>query len=456
MRDQNRQYWLKSGTFTLIVNMQALLFGFGGFYLLVHILDKHEFGVWTLFVATTAILEMIRSGLVQNALIQFLAANKKEDHADIISAASALTVLLMAGCIVVNIFMAGYLARLWHFPALAGMFYIYSIVYVLQGMLALFQWIEQARLSFKGILISTTIRQAGFFGYLVYCYSADRVPSLNELVYVMGFFAMAAAITQYFFVSEDVVFQFNVKTEWVKKMFNYGKYVLATSIGGIITNTVNQMMLGTMMSPDAAGVYNVAIRITNLADLPTNALGTIVFPQSSKRFTAQGHEAGKYLYEKSVGTLLALLVPFVLIIFLFPGFVIHLIAGGKYADAIPLIRITALCCLFNPFSRMFGTILDSIGKTQYNFVVVILFLTFEVLMNYLMIRTSGLMGAIYATLIANGVFFVVMQIILRKELKVNIFHTVTYALRFYPEFWSTYVMPVLGKGRETKSAADQL
>ena len=160
MRDQNRQYWLKSGTFTLIVNMQALLFGFGGFYLLVHILDKDQFGVWTLFIATTAILEMIRTGLVQNALIQFLSANKTTDHADIISAASALTLFLMAVCIIVNILIAGPLSRIWHYPGLAGMFYIYSVVYVLQGMLALFQWIEQARLSFKGILISTTIRQA--------------------------------------------------------------------------------------------------------------------------------------------------------------------------------------------------------------------------------------------------------------------------------------------------------
>ena len=48
------------------------------------------------------------------------------------------------------------------------------------------------------------------------------------------------------------------------------------------------MMLGTMISPDAAGTYNVAIRIFNLTDIPTNALGAIVFPQSAKRFAEQG------------------------------------------------------------------------------------------------------------------------------------------------------------------------
>jgi O-antigen/teichoic acid export membrane protein len=114
-------------------------------------------------------------------------------------------------------------------------------------------------------------------------------------------------------------------------------------------------------------------------------------------------------------------------------------------DAIPLIRITILTCLFNPFARLFGTILDSIGKTRYNFLVIVFFLSFEIILNYFMIRRQGLMGAIYATLIADIVFFIVMQVILRRELRVNIFHTFIYAFRFYPEFWNMYVRPVFRK-----------
>ena len=445
MKDPNRHYWLRSGSNTMILNTQALLFGFGGFYLLVHILDKHHFGIWALFIATVTIFEMVRSGLVQNALIQFLSSNREEEHAEILSASFVLSSLITVICIGINIAIAGFLAKLWHYPLLANMFYLYSIVYIMQSILTQFQWIEQARLSFKGILYSTTLKQAGFFGYLLYCFFTHFSPSLNSLIYVTGFFTLAGAVLQYFFVRQYLSFHFTYRFGRIKKMFHYGKYVLASSISGIVTNTLNQMMLGTLMSPDTAGVYNVAVKISNLADLPTNALGTIVFPQSSKRFAGQGKEASKYLYEKSVGTLLALLIPFVLILFLFPSFVIHVIAGGRYSDAIPLIRITALTCLFSPFSRLFGTILDSIGKTQYNFLVVILFLSFEVVLNYFMIRRQGLMGAIYATFIANVIFFGVMQVILRRELRVNVLNTFVYAFRFYPEFWKMYLKPVFGK-----------
>jgi O-antigen/teichoic acid export membrane protein len=445
MKDQNRQYWLKSGSYTLMLNIQSLLFGFGGFYLLVHILDKHHFGVWALFVATVTIFEMVRNGLVQNALIQFLSFHKEEDHAEILSASFVLGGLIMILCIGVNIAIAGFLSRLWHYPQLASMFYLYSIVYILQGFLAQFQWIEQARLSFKGILYSTTLRQAGFFGYLVYCFFTHYTPTLVRLIYVTGFFTLAGAMLQYIYVRRYLSFPFTYRLSWITKMFHYGKYVLATSISGIITNTVNQMMLGTLMSPDAAGVYNVAIKITNLADIPTNALGTIVFPQSSKRFASEGREASKYLYEKSVGSLLALLIPFVVVFFLFPSFVVRVIAGGKYADAVPLIQITMLTCIFNPFARLFGTILDSIGKTRYNFYVIVFFLISEIVLNYFMIRQMGLMGAIYATLIANIIFFGVMQVILRRELRVNLLHVFVYASRFYPEFWKTYVKPAFSR-----------
>ncbi len=60
---EHKLYWLKSGSYNMVLNIQALLFGFGGFYLLVRMLDKHHYGIWTLFVAITTIFEMARNGL---------------------------------------------------------------------------------------------------------------------------------------------------------------------------------------------------------------------------------------------------------------------------------------------------------------------------------------------------------------------------------------------------------
>jgi lipopolysaccharide exporter len=440
-----KHYWLKSGSYNMILNIQGLLFGFGGFYLLVRMLDKHHYGIWTLFVAITTIFEMARNGLIQNALIKFLSEGKEEDKPKIISASFVLSGILMLVCILLNISLAGYFSRLWHFPELVNMFLMFNLVYVLQGLLSQFQWIEQANLQFRGILITTIIRQGGYFLYIFVSFIYHWPISLMNLIYVQGLCAAVATCIQYFIVQRVLFVSYQWHSDWVKKLFNYGKYVFGTFISSILANTINQMMLGTMISPDAAGSYNVALRIASLADIPTNALGTIVFPQSAKRFAEKGKDSGKYLYEKSVGTILALLVPFVLFIFVFPGFVVHIIAGANYTDAIPLVRFVILTFLLNPFIRLFGTILDSIGRPRINFLITIIFTILILTLSYIMIREFGIMGCVYGTLLADIAIVIVMQIIMYKELNVNVLNTFIYAGRFYPEFLNSYIRPLLRK-----------
>jgi lipopolysaccharide exporter len=438
MNSNNRHYWLRSGSYTLAMNIQSLLFGFGGFYMLVRLLDKHSFGIWVLFVATTTIFDMARSGLIQNALIKFLSHSSEEEGHDIVSASFFLSGVLMIACILVNIIIAPYLAGLWHYSGLVLMFYTFNIVYLFQGLLSQFQWIEQARLSFKGILITNTIKQGGFFFYILACFVFHFNILLMNLIYAQAICAFLGSVVEYFFIKKYLFFSFKINKAWIGKLFGYGKYVFGTSISSVLANTINQMMLGALLSPVAAGVFNVAARITNLVDIPTTALSTIVFPQSAKRFATEGHNAIKYLYEKSVGTVLAVLIPCLLILFLFPGFVVGIVAGRNYADSIPVVKIIALACLFNPFGLLFGTMLDSIGKPKVNFIILILFTILKLALNLVLIKLYGVMGAVYATLIADLVVFVAQVIILRKELGVNVFNTFTYAVRFYPEFFRNY------------------
>jgi len=443
MQAHNRHYWLKSGSLNLILNIQSLVFSFGGFFLLVRILDKHSFGIWTLFIATTTIFETARTGLMQSALIKFLSSTKNEEHPEVLSASFFISGVLMIACIIIIISIAGYLSRVWHYPRLVNMFYAYNIVYILLGVLSQLQWIEQAHLSFSGTVVTNIIRQGGFFAYVLFCFLSKLDVSLMSLVYAQAACALAAMMVEYFFVRQHLYFLFKVPKQWVLKLFNYGKYAFGTFISYILSNTINQMMLGAMISAEAASVYNVALRITNAADIPTNAVGSIVFPQSARRFAEQGNQAGKYMYEKSVGTVLALLIPVLVFVLIFPHFIVHVIAGDKYADAIPILRITVATCVLNPFQRLFGTIMDSMGKPKINFVMILFFTAINLALNFPFIKAYGIMGAVYATLIADVIFIMVQVIILRRKFNVNVLNPFVYAVKFYPEFFNSYIKPRL-------------
>ena len=425
--------------------MSFVLFGFGGFFFLVRILDKHSYGTWTLFLSTTTIAEMIRSGLIQNALIRFLSHNPEEEHDSIMSASFVMSGSITLCCILLTVSMAPYLAKIWHSPELLQMFYVYSVVYILSGLLSQFHWMEQAHLSFVGVFITNFIKQSLFFFYVLYCYFLHYNISLIYLVYVQAISLVAAIIVEYFFVRRYLSFNFNAPISWIKKLFHYGKYVFGTSVSGLVSSTIDQMMLGALLSPAASGAFNVAVRIMGMVDIPTNTMAVMVFPQSAKRMATEGKDAIKYLYEKSVGTVLALIIPCFLVLLLFPNFVVHVIAGDKYPETIAIIKITVVYCFFVPYARQFGTILDSIGRPKVNFIFVLMAALLNITLNYLLISRFGIMGAVYATLTTNMITFIIMQIILRRELHVNVINTFIYAARFYPEFFVKYGRPFLKK-----------
>src|SRR6266849_1816930 len=187
MNDSNKHYWLRSGSYTLMLNIQQVFFGFGSFYFLVRMLDKQSFGVWTLFVATTSIFEMARNGLIQYALVKFLSESLEQEKPKIITASFVLSAVIMCACIVINISLASWLAQIWHYPGLVQMFIIFNVLYILQGLLLQFQWIEQANFRFRGILVTTTIKQGGFFVFIFVLFLFHLRVSLIELIYTQAF-----------------------------------------------------------------------------------------------------------------------------------------------------------------------------------------------------------------------------------------------------------------------------
>lgn len=432
-------YWLKSGVLTLMQRTATVLFGFGTFYVLVRMLDKSEFGTWSLFITVTTLLETVRNGLVQNSMVKFLANAQQEDRPRIISASFAISGALTIACIVLNISFAPYMSRLWNSPELIQLFQLYSIVYVISWILTQIQFIDQAQLRFKTLLISTVIRQGLLFAFAMAAWLVHHQVTLAELVYVQIIGVSLATVVGYLNLRKHFVFPSSIDMSWIRQLFHFGKYGFGTSVSSVIFNSINQAMLGGMISTAATAAYNIAVRITNLVEIPTSSVAAIVFPQSARRIETEGQNAVKVLYEKSVAAILAILAPGLLLIAFFSEFVVDFVAGEQYAESVPILKVTLFNCILIPFGRQFGTMLDSIGKPHITFKNVLLSATINIVLNFIFIRQFGIMGAAYATLLASLIGFVISQLILRRELHVSLIATLKYTLEFYTTFYSKYV-----------------
>ncbi|SKB54946.1 Membrane protein involved in the export of O-antigen and teichoic acid [Parapedobacter luteus] len=431
-----KNYWIKSGLLSLFQNIFNVAFGFGGFYFLIRVLSKEQYGTYVLFLATVSIIELTRNGLLQNAMIKFIAGVEEREKPAVVSTSLLINLGITSLLSLIILALAPILSYVWDTPAITTMLYLYIIAFFISGIQMFFNSVEQAYLNFKGLFYCSFTSQIISFAYISTCFFLGIEISLISLVLVNILSTTISTIPAWRYARHNLpALSLKLHINWMKKMLDYGKYAMGTSVNALLSSTIDQMMLGALLSPASAGKFNIALRISNLANIPSNAMATIVFPQGSKRAETEGNTALKYLYEKSVGSILAILVPALLFIYILADPIIHFVASEKYADAIPLLKITLIYSLFIPFSRQTGTILESVGKTKLNFYLVLFTGIFNMLLNFFFISRWGVLGAAYATLGTNFVFFGVSQYFNRKLFNVSLLNPWIYAIQFYPEIF---------------------
>jgi len=178
---------------------------------------------------------------------------------------------------------------------------------------------------------------------------------------------------------------------------------------------------------------SVAVRVINTADIPSQVLGDMLFPRSSRKENAQNKDLIKYFYERTVGATLCFNIPMILLILLFPKIVIYVLAGPRYYDAIPYLQIISISGIFLAFLKQFGVIMDSTGKPNLNFLTMTIIASVHILFTYLFIKYFGFLGAAYALIPSHLIGFFMSQFILNKYFGIRFLSCFKHAFRFYPE-----------------------
>jgi len=439
---------LRSGFYTLSEKATSLLFGFGSAILLFRNLTKEEFGTWVLFLTVVSILEVGRIGLLQNALIKYLATHEGEDAGKINTASLLLNIMMTAAIVLFLLTMAGPLSLLMNTKGLAQLLRIYAFTTVLLVPFFQFNYIQQANLDFKGIFWSTATRGGMLFGFVLFIFIRSEHISLVSLALCQTASAAVASTIAWHFAKPYIRYARHVEWDWLKKLFQFGKYVLGTNLSAQLFRNVDKLLLGSLPAGGTAAValYDAAMRITNLMDVPTASMANMLYPQSAKRME-EGKGAVKYLYEKAVGAILVFMFPVIIGVLIFAKWIIHVVAGPGYGEAAGLLRITVFFGLFVPFAVQFGTVLDSIGKPRINFFFTVLSLSLTAVCNLIFISLFGVYGAATGTLTAYIVSFVAMQIYLNKILSINPLNALIYSAGYYRQI-SSLVLKII-QGKET-------
>lgn len=366
--------------------------------ILLRLISREEYGMWALYLTVLSMAEMARAGFVQNGLVSFVQANPDQDRRII---GSAYAMNLGLGILIWGIFMALSvpLATWWSAPALPTLTMWYGLFMLTLGGLRFLEYVQIARQDFKGVLVGNLIYGGGQCVVMVYWWIIGFHPELYMLIWLQAGAAATAAVVVWLY--RRPLFSWGKpEWQWMKKLGDYGRYVLGTNLGSMLLQRVDVIMIGAFLGPEGVAPYNVALRMTGYLEVPLRGLATSVFPRIGKAWKENGAAAVSRLYEKTTAEMLALTLPVCIGLAVAAEWVIQILAGPGYEDAVFLLRILLLFALLKPWGRMFGTALDAIGKPRVNFRFVMLGVLVNVILNSLMIPLFGLPGAAYATVLA--------------------------------------------------------
>ena len=206
-----------------------------------------------------------------------------------------------------------------------------------------------------------------------------------------------------------------------KELISYSLPQIPTTTMVFINGWLDGIMLGIYMSESIVGVYNVALKISTLLQLPELALNSISGAQISRAYYENDFKKIKNISLNATKIIFYTVLPALIILF-FLRMPILLIFGEEFIQAHSSLMILAAGFFISSYIGPVGQILTMSGKQKYINIVQIFSVTGNVLINIYMIPEYGLIGAAMGAVSAKIILNVGNLILVWKFYKIRTFY----------------------------------
>jgi lipopolysaccharide exporter len=441
-------FWIHSIFFTLLNRFSLIAFGVISYIILAKKVfpTVKEMGIWALFLAIFALIENIKQGLLRNPMIKFLSEPEYVNNRNKIQSASLITNMLFSAIVICLLLFGGHICANWlNTPELFPLFQWGILIILVLIPFNHFEVLLQAHFKFKAIFYGYLCRQGIFMlliiTLLIFHKSSLTLVSLARMQIISllwGTLVLMYFARKYFYPKIDT------DKQTMLRMFHFGKYIFGTNVFSAFGRSADQFISAGLISADVVAYYNVVSRINNMMDVPSIAIADVLFPKNVEAMATSGTDKVRYYFERMVGTIVSVLVPISIVIFLIPHLFIKILAGSKYYSAVPILQIVILFSFLRPFSYQFGTTMDAIGKPRVNFWVNLLTMSLSYFFMYLGLRYLGWLGAAYGTVVSAILSFLIMYSVLNRTIGVRLSETFKYVWVSYREIYDN-IRKFIGK-----------
>ena len=299
---------------------------------MARLLSPNEFGVIGMLMFFLALAQTFVDSGLGAALVQ-----KKE--LDILDTSTAFYVnIILSSVLYCILFLcAPAISRFYNLEIVCPLLRVMGLTLFIQGFTLVQSSICQKELQFKTLSIcnligSITLAIIGICAALAGCgVWSFVIRSLSGSLISSILLWKASNWRPKFIFSRDRL----------KHLFNFGGFMLLSSLCITISNNVQSLVIGKMFSPSILGKFTQAKTLRNIpADSIQQVIGQVLFPEFSKH---QDHdEIIKDKLNKSVYILSFLVIPMMLLCIIIAKPLILFFYGEKWIEAVPYFQILCI------------------------------------------------------------------------------------------------------------------
>lgn len=426
---------LKSGITVTAGKGSVIVANFLIFYILVRICSPEDFGTWVLYTSLITIFDVAVSSFISNAVIKFYSDYQGDTKGKFVFNSIAFTIfltLVVSLLLYLSIFL---FAKVYNSGSLNSLLWLGPLMLFPSGIINVINCIEQGNSKFYGQLVSSVLRSGIFILYLLYLFLTGTDYKLQHFVLVNITAAAVALVVVFAMTRKYLAFTFKFDFGIIRNIAQYGFFTFGIEVIGQISNNIGQLISGALLSPAAVGIINVASRVLQFIEIPLQSISTLLMPKGVSTHKEQGMLGIKTLYEKSSALIIVTMLPVLILIFIFAEEVIYILSGKNFGEAAGLLRIIIVYSIFKPFGRNAGVILNAIGKTRINFLMILIPTAINLGLNYYLIKQMGVIGSPIATLVSVLVGFIFNQYVLNKLAGVQLKNVGIQIVSYYKDIY---------------------
>lgn len=277
--------------------------------------------------------------------------------------------------------------------------------FIFQVVLVLFQ-VRFKAISYGVFLISQSILNGSLSIVLVVAFDlgwqgAVLGLSISYLLYgLIGIFVIAKG--------KFIKAKFSKK--YVVHSIKFGVPLIPVILGAAIINISDRLFIKNMVGLDAAGVYTVGYQISMILMIVINAFNKAWVPWLFDKLKSGG-EGAKNNIVKFTYFYFIILILGAIILGLISPFIISFYVDPAFKNASIFVVWISIGYAFHGMYKMMTNYVHYAEKTHLNFVVMVIAVPVNLVLNYLLIKANGSVGASQSTAISFLTSFIIMWIL---------------------------------------------